>query len=134
MEQHICFEKQRYLIVRSILDMQILSFLKSYYQICKDIGKFSSDRQCPLSLSLGHDPAFDALLNSLCPNISSLIGAKLAPTYSYTRIYGRGDSLRKHLDRPACEISATICVEIPSGQLPSPLFLQMNNSEVIEVT
>ena len=30
------------------------------------------------------------------------------PTYSYTRAYKKGDVLKRHKDRPSCEISTTI--------------------------
>ena len=33
---------------------------------------------------------------------------KLLPTYSYVRIYKKGDVLKKHKDRESCEVSATL--------------------------
>ena len=38
----------------------------------------------------------------------------LRETYSYTRKYDRGAYLRAHTDRPSCEISATVCLRLPS--------------------
>ena len=35
-------------------------------------------------------------------------GLKLVPTYSYTRLYRKGNILRRHKDRPSCEISTTL--------------------------
>ena len=32
----------------------------------------------------------------------------LVPTYSYARAYKKGDILKRHKDRPSCEISTTI--------------------------
>ena len=32
----------------------------------------------------------------------------LIPTYSYARIYKNGDELKRHKDRPSCEISTTL--------------------------
>ena len=34
-------------------------------------------------------------------------GLQLIPTYSYARIYKKGDILKRHKDRPSCEISTT---------------------------
>jgi hypothetical protein len=34
---------------------------------------------------------------------------ELIPTYSYYRIYRPGSVLKKHVDRPSCEVSASIC-------------------------
>ena len=36
---------------------------------------------------------------------------KLAPTYSYWRYYTQGSLLKKHYDRPACEVSVTACIK-----------------------
>jgi hypothetical protein len=35
-------------------------------------------------------------------------GLKLTPTYSYARIYKKGDVLERHKDRFSCEISTTL--------------------------
>ena len=40
--------------------------------------------------------------------IEDLFGFRLVPTYSYARIYKHGDILKKHKDRPSCEISTTL--------------------------
>lgn len=44
------------------------------------------------------------------PQVEQLTGKKLFPTYAYFRVYGKGDELRPHVDRPSCEISFTICL------------------------
>lgn len=46
----------------------------------------------------------------LLPAAESVTRLKLFPTYSYFRVYKRGDILVKHTDRPACEISVTLCL------------------------
>ena len=35
-------------------------------------------------------------------------GLNLIPTYSYARIYYKGNALARHKDRPSCEISTTM--------------------------
>jgi hypothetical protein len=121
------FRKQRYLLVRGLLPEAMVSYLQGYYDVLLVNKMFFKDKQCPLSLSLSGDPAFDAMLEWLRPEISRLVGCALAPTYSYTRRYTKGDELGRHLDREACEISATICVAIPKGAAPSPLCVQLAN-------
>ena len=44
---------------------------------------------------------------------------KLIPMYSYTRIYKNGDELKRHKDRPSCEISTTLNL----GGDPWPIYL-----------
>jgi hypothetical protein len=52
----------------------------------------------------------DGLLASLQKDIELAAGTDLFPTYSYLRIYRCGDILKKHTDRPACEISVSLCL------------------------
>jgi hypothetical protein len=61
------------------------------------------------------DVVMEHLLGRLQPLVEASTGISLEPTYSYWRLYGRGDALRRHSDRPSCEISATINL----GQEPS---------------
>ena len=42
------------------------------------------------------------------PVMKKETGLDLVPTYSYARIYKRGDILKRHKDRPSCEISTTL--------------------------
>ena len=44
----------------------------------------------------------------------------LIPTYSYAIAYKRGDKLRRHKDRPSCEISTTLNL----GGDKWPIFLE----------
>ena len=46
-------------------------------------------------------------------------GLQLIPTYSYARLYKKGDILKRHKDRPSCEISTTIHL----GGHPWPIFI-----------
>jgi hypothetical protein len=120
----MCFRERRYLHVKNFLPKSILEYLKVYYQILRTIGRYRKDNQCPLSLSVGGDPAFDAVLCWIIPDVGRLVGMDLAPTYSYTRIYAKGDVLRRHSDRAACEVSVTVSIEIPEGAGPSVLHLK----------
>jgi len=57
----------------------------------------------------------DALMTSLLYTKQKIVekesNTKLFPTYAYWRYYVYGGLLRKHLDRPACEISITACIK-----------------------
>src|SRR5439155_2455343 len=93
----------------------------------------SSDVQCPASLSLGGDPALDAIMEWIRPKVSRLVGFELAPTYSYTRRYAKGDVLPRHTDRDACEVSVTTAIEIPKGGPPSVIHLKPPDSPATKV-
>jgi hypothetical protein len=127
------FRKRRYLFVKGILPQTILEYLKVYYAILVANNRFHTDSQCPLSLSLGGDPALDAVLEWIRPEVSRLVGFDLAPTYSYTRRYARGDVLTRHTDRAACEISVTVSIQIPKGAGPSIVRLKSPSSDETSV-
>jgi hypothetical protein len=48
------------------------------------------------------------LLLKLQPVVENETKLKLTPNYTYTRIYKKGDILRRHKDRFSCEISTTL--------------------------
>jgi hypothetical protein len=50
----------------------------------------------------------ETLLNEVKPIMQEKTGLKLIPTYSYARIYKKGDILHRHKDRFSCEISTTL--------------------------
>lgn len=114
-------EEAGFLPVRSLLPRPILSYLKVYFRILMTNGRLRQDPQAPRSLSIGGDAALDAMLDFVGPEVARRVGRDLAPTYSYARIYMQGDRLEPHTDRPACEVSVSICVATPPGARPSRL-------------
>tara|TARA_B100001063_G_scaffold30957_1_gene24000 strand:- start:445 stop:1305 length:861 start_codon:yes stop_codon:yes gene_type:complete len=72
-------------------------------------GTFT-DNQAAGDFSKYGDPIFDALLSLGTEKLSELTGKDLIPTYSYHRLYTMGTELKRHKDRPSCEISTTLCI------------------------
>ena len=66
------------------------------------------DSQIPNTYSQYSDFVMETLLLKLLPTLEKETELKLVPTYSYTRIYKKGDELKRHKDRPSCEISTTL--------------------------
>src|ERR1041384_7312636 len=102
------FRKNRYLFVKELLPTALLEYLKIYYRVLFENELFTRDSQCPTSLSLGGDPGLDSVLEWVRPEIGRLVGFELAPTYSYTRRYAKGELLKRHIDRSSCEVSVTV--------------------------
>ena len=92
---------------------------------CKE-NQLVGDSQAPNSYSDYNYIPFLELLCEKTPEVSSIIGETVLPTYTYSRIYKNGSELTKHTDRDACEISLTvhldgdskwpIWIETPSGE------------------
>jgi hypothetical protein len=57
-------------------------------------------------------PPMATFLWGLTPRISQVAGRGLVPSYAYFRIYQQGDVCRVHSDRPACEHSLSLTVEL----------------------
>jgi len=71
-------------------------------------GKLERDEQCPESDAIYGDEVFDSILQKFAKPIGDAVGRTLLPTYTYARIYRKGEILKRHKDRPSCEISGTL--------------------------
>jgi len=115
------FSKKKYIYLPNFLDKENCNQYVSEFKKLIDQGLCTKDPQCPLSWSIGQCPLFDSLLEQLTPNMEAATGKKLFPTYAYARWYAPGDELKIHLDRPSCEISATINLGFEGN--PWPIFM-----------
>jgi hypothetical protein len=116
------FGRQAYLLLPALLEPALVDFLWSYVHT-KFACRLLSLEQVTNTLFAYGDPAFDGLLEYLRPRIEEYSGLSLSPTYSYFRLYKHGDSLERHRDRPACEVSVSVNI----GQAPSdawPLYVE----------
>ena len=118
------FTKNRYIVLRQVITKEVANFLLNYLIMKRTvaallhrnnggehgmaaIGTFK-DEQVPGAYSLYGDPAFDTLLNASTGVMSKITDQTIFPTYSYSRLYTNGHELKRHKDRPSCEISATV--------------------------
>lgn len=103
------FEKHRYIRVQNFLMNPLLNVFHRYALMKVQTGQVSrDDQQVPGTPSLYGDTLMETLMELALPQVEQLTGKKLFPTYAYFRVYGKGDVLRPHVDRPSCEISFTI--------------------------
>ena len=65
------------------------------------------------------DHVMETLMMKVLPKMQQETGLQLVPTYSYARAYKKGDILKRHSDRPSCEISTTVHL----GGDPWPIFI-----------
>ena len=100
----------KFKIIKNILNVEEIKLFKIWCEIKHRINFNSFDLgQSDNADSFFYgDPVTDALLIKLTPIIEKNIDDLLLPSYSYTRIYTKFGDLKKHKDRPSCEISATI--------------------------
>lgn len=119
-----CFARQKYAVWRSLLKNPELSHLYKYSLIRAESGTMRlNDSQAPGTPSAYGDFLMDGLLADLAPRAKQATGLKVFPTYSHFRVYKRGDVLSKHTDRPACEISVTLCLGY-AAERPWPIWIE----------
>ena len=102
------FEQNGYVHLKRFLDLDNCKELVEELNKYIEQGQTTKDDQCPVSEAIHGTPTFDKLLEDLLPHFEKVCGKRLYPTYSYARLYKPGEELKKHTDRPACEISATV--------------------------
>ena len=120
------FKKNKYQIIRSAISKEVANIAYRYLQISAEadqwmlnngmthvgnklVGNFN-DPQVPNSYAKYGDRLMETLLVKTIDIMQKKTGLKLVPTYSYTRLYRTGNILRRHKDRPSCEISTTLCL------------------------
>jgi hypothetical protein len=115
------FEIRRYLIARDLIPAATAEALSQYALAVAATA--TSDTQVAGTPSTYGDPVMEDLLERLLPKVEALSGLKLLPAYAYFRVYKRGDTLRRHQDREACEISCSVALS-HSMKEPWPLWIE----------
>ena len=124
------FEKNGFFIVRNFLEKDFIDFIQQYFFLRIKAGHSKSgDEQAPGSYPFYSDPVIETILLCSVDSLSKISGKKLLPTYTYTRLYSRGDELKIHRDRPSCEISATLSLGIPNGDPINPIYFSKTEDE-----
>jgi len=118
------FKTKKYQVIRGALSKELANFIFNYMMLQRDavdlmiknnkvnpanpfIGT-RTDQQIPGAYSKYGDWVMETLLMFMIPIMKQRTGLDLIPTYSYTRLYEKGNILHRHKDRPSCEISTTL--------------------------
>ena len=115
------FRENKYEVVRDVLCQDLIDYININSEIHENANYFLNypteqnpypfgDSQSPNSFSYYSSLHSEALLQFLKPTIEKITNMKLYESYSYSRNYYHGAILEKHIDRPSCEYSATICI------------------------
>ena len=118
------FKKNKYQVIKNAISTELADFCYQYFLNKravarhlfdeKYISQFTeyfgvwNDTQIPETYSHYSDIVMETLLQKVKPIMEKESGVKLTETYSYARIYKKGDELKRHKDRYSCEISTTM--------------------------
>ena len=134
------FKIKKYQVIKNAISYELANFVYNYFMLKRDAVNFMyknninyetpllgtwEDKQVPNTYSHYADFVMETLLMKVLPKMQQETGLELVPTYSYARIYKKGDILRRHKDRPSCEISTTIHL----GGTKWPIFIDGTGSD-----
>ena len=128
------FRVNRYQVIRKAASYELSNFIYNYFMLKRDAVKYMyknnivhdigmlgtwSDIQIPNTYSIYADHVMETLMVKMLPVMKKETGLQLIPTYSYARLYKKGDILHRHKDRSSCEVSCTLNL----GGDPWPIFI-----------
>ena len=139
------FKLNDYVIIKNAISKELADFTYKYFLLKRQVAKtyFETnyieknntdygtwlEKQVPNTYSVYSDIVMETLLTEVMPKMENITNLKLIPTYSYARIYKYGDVLKKHKDRPSCEISTTLNL---GGEF-WPIYLKSKNGNEVRI-
>ena len=137
------FKTKKYQIIRAALSKELANFIFNYMMLQRDAVDLMvkhnkvnpanpfmgtrTDAQIPGAYSKYADWVMETLLMFMIPIMKAKTGMELLPTYSYTRLYEKGNKLKRHKDRPSCEVSTTLHL----GGDEWPIFLDPSGGDFV---
>ena len=137
------FKEKKYIVIKKAISFELANFGYNYLLLKRDavkcmqdanyISKFTpgfgkwNDGQVPNTYACYSDMFMETLMMKVLPVMQERTEMTLIPTYSYTRIYKKGDILKRHKDRPSCEISTTLYL----GGDPWTIFLDPTGQKTV---
>ena len=133
------FHLTKYQVIKKAVSYDLANFIFNYFLLKRDAVKFMyqnnivpehslfgtwKDTQVPNVYSHYADFAMETLLMKVMPIMVKETNLNLIPTYSYARVYEKGSILKRHKDRPSCEISTTLNL----GGDPWPIYIDPTGS------
>jgi len=134
---------QKYKIIRQALSKELSNFIFNYMMLQRDAVDFMvrnnkvnsaapfigvrTNPQVPGCYTKYADWVMETLLMYMIPIMKAKTGMDLVPTYSYTRLYEKGNILKRHKDRPSCEVSTTLHL----GGDEWPIFLDPSGADFV---
>jgi hypothetical protein len=117
------FASHRYVKIEGLLEEGLRKMLYDWAQRRVDVALPAGTPGQAGAVELYSDQLMEYVLAGIRPRIEELSGLALEPTYSFLRIYRRGNVLRHHKDRSSCEVSVSVNLG-PALDPPWPLCIK----------
>jgi len=105
------FSQNGYVVIKNAYPTVLANVLYSYMLTKERLNegdKWDDNDDMKDVLYLYGDPLYDSLLEVFRPMIEKIIVERLLPTYSFARLYKKGDALPPHKDRTSSEIGVSL--------------------------
>jgi hypothetical protein len=122
------FKKNKYSVLKNAISKELAEFVYKYFLNKRNVAKFLfdqryvspfteyfgvwNDEQVPNTYSHYSDIAMETLLKEVKPVMEKHTGLKLSETYSYARIYKKGDVLARHKEHWREEFTGKDCGQV----------------------
>jgi hypothetical protein len=126
-------EQNNYIVIDNFVTLEDAEFLSNEMELSYQLNPemFKNDPQCPGSLAIYDMWAFINLMLEKLPVMREIMQEPMFPTYSYARMYKKGEELKKHTDRGACEVSVTLHLSNDGAEWP--IYFETPDKEVVSV-
>ena len=113
----------KYKIIKNFLTIEETKLLVDYCRIRHRINfdSFEFKQNNNGDTCYYADPLMESLMINKLDIMQKETKLELSPTYSFWRMYTFNADLKKHTDRPACEISVTVM--LGSDETPWPIYI-----------
>ena len=113
--------EDNYMILNEFIPRDHAEKLAERFKTDCERANLPGDMQAENSHSIyNYKPALELLCNST-NKVSEVVEELVLPTYTYARVYKEGSVLKKHTDRPSCEVSLTLHL---NGDSPWPIWIK----------
>jgi hypothetical protein len=128
------FTTEGFEVIQGMVPPDVLVFAHKYLQlraeVCSNLERehgelfpvwgVNDDGHIKGAWSCYADPGMEVLLKTVLPKVEKRTGGTIVPTFSYVRVYRKGNVLKKHIDRVSCEISCSLNI----GGDPWPIYIK----------
>ena len=107
------FQENGFMVVKDFIDPTLCKITEDYVQYKSKTSGLAFNNEptfIPESMTFYADNLTEAILKNSLPKMEELLGLELIPTYSFLRLYKRGDKLPKHKDRMGCQVAVSLSI------------------------
>ena len=124
------FGRDGFMVARNVVSKDVLDIAFRYYLSYVSVEGYYDVREMNNAFDRYADALSEAMMPLVQRRLEADTGLKLLPTYSFARIYTTESKLSKHVDRGACEVSATMTVGFKNSAGLWPICLEHKGARV----